>query len=125
VSGAASGVFAVETAPTEMPEDASARLRFMDVAAEAAAAAFSFGTCDATLAVRRQLPPFGCAQCQRPARHCTEGQARLLCSPALNKIGEAARHRMGARETLHLYPTLIHNRGEAARQGMLCMAQRV
>jgi hypothetical protein len=69
VSGAASEVFAVETAPTEMPEDASARLRFVDVAAEAAAAASSFGTCGATRAVSRQPPPFGCAQCQR--RGCT------------------------------------------------------
>jgi len=62
-------IFAVETAPTEMPEDASARLRFVDVAAEATAAALSFGTCGAALAVSRQPPPFGCTQCQR--RGCT------------------------------------------------------
>jgi hypothetical protein len=69
VSGPASEIFAVETAPTEMPEDASARLRFVDVAAEATAAALSFGTCGATLAVRCHPPPFGCAQC--PRRGCT------------------------------------------------------
>ena len=61
VSGAVLEVWAVETAPTEMPEDASARLRLADVAAEAAAAALSFGTCSVTLAVSRPDTPFACA----------------------------------------------------------------
>ena len=76
VSGAALEVWAVETAPTEMPEDASARLRFVDVAAEAAAAALSFGTCGATLAVSRPHTRSSAVQISGDAAtHCTEGHA--------------------------------------------------
>jgi hypothetical protein len=41
-------MFGAETAPTEMPEDASALLRFSAVAAAATPAALSVGTCGAT-----------------------------------------------------------------------------
>ena len=47
VSGAALRIVGDETAPTDMPEDASARLRFSAVAAAATPAALYFGACGA------------------------------------------------------------------------------
>ena len=75
VSGSSPEIFGVETAPTEMSEDASARLRVSDVAAATTPAALSFGTCGARLAVSRPLPPFVCAQYQR--RVCKAPQIRV------------------------------------------------
>ena len=74
VSGAASGIFGDDTAPTEIPEDASARLRFSAVAAAATPAALSVGTCGATLAVSLPHPLLAALNaCGEAATHCREG----------------------------------------------------
>ena len=80
VTVAATRMLGDETAPTEMPEEASARLRFSAVAAAATPAALSFGTCGATRAVSRPHPPSrackaarrGCKALQRGVREVAE-----------------------------------------------------